>query len=75
MAVTRMWTRAATVGERAQARGLSVPAGLAPPVKGAQRAVTAMRERGFQSLESGARALRKYACDENALLETCACEH
>eukprot|EP00965_Chrysotila_dentata_P164757 5440345-Pleurochrysis_carterae.AAC.4 len=42
----------------------------AAPVRGAQRAAAAMRKRGFQSLGSGARALRKYACDANALWET-----
>eukprot|EP00965_Chrysotila_dentata_P140289 4637882-Pleurochrysis_carterae.AAC.4 len=50
-------TRLATVRERAQARGLSAPTG-ATPVKGAQRASTSMRERGFQNLGSGAQALR-----------------
>eukprot|EP00965_Chrysotila_dentata_P010937 356037-Pleurochrysis_carterae.AAC.2 len=42
--------------------------------RGAQRAAAAMHERGFQSLMSGARALRKYAimrCDFN--LGNCAC--
>eukprot|EP00965_Chrysotila_dentata_P193840 6175996-Pleurochrysis_carterae.AAC.4 len=40
------------------------------PVRGARRAAAAMRERGFQSSESGARALRKYACEANASWET-----
>eukprot|EP00965_Chrysotila_dentata_P210359 6185844-Pleurochrysis_carterae.AAC.1 len=41
---TRLKTRAATVGEQAQARGLSSLTGAAP-VKGAQRAAAAMGER------------------------------
>eukprot|EP00965_Chrysotila_dentata_P219287 6191042-Pleurochrysis_carterae.AAC.1 len=36
----------------------------------AKRAAAAMRERGFQSLVSGARTLRKYACDADAIRET-----
>eukprot|EP00965_Chrysotila_dentata_P263004 6214733-Pleurochrysis_carterae.AAC.1 len=56
------------VGEREQARGLSAPTGVAL-VKGAQRAATAKREGGFQNLGSGARALRKYACDTNTIRE------
>eukprot|EP00965_Chrysotila_dentata_P247861 6208007-Pleurochrysis_carterae.AAC.1 len=55
---TRIWTRrAATVGERAQAWGLSAPTGRLW-VGGAQQATAVMCERGFQSLGSGARALR-----------------
>eukprot|EP00965_Chrysotila_dentata_P059790 1983533-Pleurochrysis_carterae.AAC.1 len=49
--------------------GLGAPTGVAP-IEGAQRAATAMRERVFQSLESTARALRKYACDATAMWET-----
>eukprot|EP00965_Chrysotila_dentata_P237801 6202136-Pleurochrysis_carterae.AAC.1 len=62
---TRARTRAATVRERVQARGLSAPTVVAP-VKRAQRAAMAVRERVFQSLGSGARALRKYACGATA---------
>eukprot|EP00965_Chrysotila_dentata_P261043 6214118-Pleurochrysis_carterae.AAC.5 len=57
------------VWERARARGLGAPTGVAP-YDGAQRAAAAMRERGFQSLGSGARALRKYVCDATAAWET-----
>eukprot|EP00965_Chrysotila_dentata_P263027 6214740-Pleurochrysis_carterae.AAC.6 len=58
---TRLGTRAATVREQAQARGLSA-ATRAAQVKAAQRAATAVSERGFRSFGSRARALRKYAC-------------
>eukprot|EP00965_Chrysotila_dentata_P113721 3759666-Pleurochrysis_carterae.AAC.1 len=37
---------------------------------GSSRAAAALRERRIQSLESGARALLKYACDANAIWET-----
>eukprot|EP00965_Chrysotila_dentata_P093340 3083942-Pleurochrysis_carterae.AAC.1 len=57
------------VWERARARGLGAPTGMAP-VTVAQRAAAVMRERGLQSLESGARALRKGACDATAIWET-----
>eukprot|EP00965_Chrysotila_dentata_P227406 6195997-Pleurochrysis_carterae.AAC.1 len=57
----------------AQARALGAPTGPAP-VKGAQRAAVAMRERGFQSMGSGARALRKYACEQICNLGNFACE-
>eukprot|EP00965_Chrysotila_dentata_P135312 4474113-Pleurochrysis_carterae.AAC.1 len=57
------------VWERARATGLGAPTGVAP-VGGAQRAAMAMRERGIQSLGSGARALRKYACDATAIRGT-----
>eukprot|EP00965_Chrysotila_dentata_P230218 6197647-Pleurochrysis_carterae.AAC.1 len=40
---SRSTTRQTTVREQAQVRGLSAPTGV-DPVKGAQRAVTAMRE-------------------------------
>eukprot|EP00965_Chrysotila_dentata_P003657 120116-Pleurochrysis_carterae.AAC.1 len=66
---TRIWTRAATVRERAQARGLSAPTGRLWE-GGAQRVAAAMRERGFQNLGCGARALSKYACDATAIWET-----
>eukprot|EP00965_Chrysotila_dentata_P233866 6199844-Pleurochrysis_carterae.AAC.7 len=66
----RSRTRAATVREEAQARGPGAPTGVGGSGQGAQRAATAMRERGFQNLKSGARALRKYACDANEIWET-----
>eukprot|EP00965_Chrysotila_dentata_P166548 5498773-Pleurochrysis_carterae.AAC.1 len=53
----------------AQAQGLGAPTGAAP-VRGVERAVATMRERVYQRLGSGARALRKYACDANAIWET-----
>eukprot|EP00965_Chrysotila_dentata_P249910 6209142-Pleurochrysis_carterae.AAC.1 len=59
-----------TIGQgAAQARGLGPPTGAAS-VRVAQRTAAAMRERGFQNLGSGARALRKYACNANAIWET-----
>eukprot|EP00965_Chrysotila_dentata_P253385 6211207-Pleurochrysis_carterae.AAC.2 len=60
----------AMVWERARARGLGAPTGVAPVEQGAQRAAAAMRERGIQSLGDGARALRKYACDATETWET-----
>eukprot|EP00965_Chrysotila_dentata_P259958 6213740-Pleurochrysis_carterae.AAC.2 len=57
------------VWERARARGLGAPTEVGL-VEGAQRAAAAMCEQGFQSLGSGARALRKYACDATAIWAT-----
>eukprot|EP00965_Chrysotila_dentata_P192998 6175487-Pleurochrysis_carterae.AAC.1 len=62
-------TRTATVREQAQAQRLSAPTGRLWE-EGAQRAAAAMRERGFQSLRNGARALRKYACDASPIWVT-----
>eukprot|EP00965_Chrysotila_dentata_P234314 6200095-Pleurochrysis_carterae.AAC.5 len=57
------------VWERARARGLGAPSGRLWE-RGAQQAAAAMRERGAQSLVSGARALSKYyACDTTAVWE------
>eukprot|EP00965_Chrysotila_dentata_P107077 3538223-Pleurochrysis_carterae.AAC.2 len=66
---SRSTTSKASVRERAQAQGLSAPTGRAP-IGSAQRAATAMRDRAFQSLGSGARALRKYACNSRGNWET-----
>eukprot|EP00965_Chrysotila_dentata_P060175 1995411-Pleurochrysis_carterae.AAC.3 len=66
----RSGTRLTTVRKQAQARGLGAPTGVAT-VNNTQRAATAsMREKGFQSLESGARALRKQAYGTTAKRET-----
>eukprot|EP00965_Chrysotila_dentata_P249230 6208793-Pleurochrysis_carterae.AAC.1 len=70
-----MWTRAATVREQAHSRGQSASTGRLWE-GGAQRAAAAMRERGFQSLNSGARAQApqvRIRCGCN--LGSCACEY
>eukprot|EP00965_Chrysotila_dentata_P162953 5381218-Pleurochrysis_carterae.AAC.1 len=66
---SRSRTRAATVREQAQARGLRAPAWVALGL-GCGQARVAMRATGIQNLGIGARALREYACDKNAVWET-----
>eukprot|EP00965_Chrysotila_dentata_P192503 6175211-Pleurochrysis_carterae.AAC.2 len=65
----RSRTRAATVRERARGAGAKRTYGAALG-RGHSAGSGGHRERVFKSLRSGARALRKYACDANAIWET-----
>eukprot|EP00965_Chrysotila_dentata_P035607 1185024-Pleurochrysis_carterae.AAC.1 len=66
----RSATRLATVREQAQARrGLGAPTGAALGWDAVRQCRPCVL-RGIQILGSRARALRKYACDANAIWET-----